>query len=147
MRFKVMRCRVLKFSPIECGTFGWNAFKLKLWNWRKKTLFAFTRGQCFPCYFRLEWSSCGYTLLKWFKIPNNKNLQFHFTFLSWSLDWRNSLNNVLCNSLCIYGLPPNNTTLISIWIKFNKKPNLLSILLESLGRSLAPKMCIFCLLI
>jgi len=119
-------------------------------EFNQKILVCFYQRSMFSMLFSIWMEFLWLHALKWFRILDNKDLQFHFktfTLLFWSLNWKNSSNSVLCNSLCIYGLLPNNTTSISIWIKFNKKPNLLSILLGSLARSLTPKMCIFCLLI
>ncbi len=138
----------------------WNSQVFIRWMWNiwmkclqvqvvelnQKDLIRFNQRSMFSMLFSTWMEFLWLHTLKWFKIPNKKNLQFHFTFLFWSLDWKNSSNGALCSSFCV-GLLPNNTTSISIWIKVNRKPNLLLILLGSLGKNLAPKMCIFCLLI
>jgi hypothetical protein len=129
----------------------WNIWmkclQVQVVEFNQKVLVHFYQRSMFSMLFSIWMEFLWLHILKWFKILYNEDLQFHFTLLSWSLNWRNSLNGVLCSSLCIYGLLPNNTTSISIWIKFNKKHNLLLILLGSLVRILVPKMCIFCLLI
>jgi hypothetical protein len=60
------------------------------------------------------------------------------------LDWRNYWRNALLNSRCIFGLQPNITIFIIIWIKFGTYHKSLHMLLECFIKSFVCEIHISC---